>query len=64
MEKNIKLWKKARLSLCSSFLRIIRKPCLISLKVKGEAGTQTIDLTEAQAERVIDIIKQDLKLIV
>lgn len=61
MSKNKDLWRKARIALCSSFLRIINKRAhqLVSLRIVSDTGTKTIDLTNDQARRFLLTIKQE-----
>lgn len=65
MSRNIELWRKARLALVSSFLRLINKGKhqLVSLRITSEFGVKTLDLTNDQARKILNIIKQETEAI-
>ena len=64
MDKNKELWRKARLGLCASLFRMLKQPCLVSLKLHGEAGTKTIDLTPEQANTILQMIQKETEVAV
>lgn len=63
INNNKELWKNARLNLCSTFLRIVKKKHhLASLSITTEDCIKKIDITDDQLTRFIHIIQKETEV--